>query len=179
MATDLESLRIMVVDDNIHMRKLLRTVLQAFGVSLIRECTDGSQALGELKSFAADILLTDWLMAPLDGINLARMVRSAGGSPNRHLPIIMVTGYASRDNVGEARDAGVDEFVAKPISARSLLERLLEVIERPRPYVESEQYFGPDRRRRKLLVENERRKSTPAAGDDPVLVDDAGSQEPV
>src|ERR1700761_7580061 len=76
------------------------------------------------------------------------MLRNSPDSKNPYLPIVMMTGHSEKSRVVEARDAGVTEFVAKPLTAKSVLERLQAVIYRPRPFVRTANYFGPDRRRR-------------------------------
>jgi response regulator RpfG family c-di-GMP phosphodiesterase len=75
-------------------------------------------------------------------------VRNAPDSPNPFIPIIMVSGYSSKECVNAARDAGVTEFLAKPVSSKAILSRLVAVIESPRPFVRTKTYFGPCRRRR-------------------------------
>jgi DNA-binding response OmpR family regulator len=87
-------------------------------------------------------------MFPLDGVEFTRMVRNAPDSRNPYLPIIMMTGHSERYRVMDARDAGVTEFVAKPLTAKAVLERIHAVIYRPRPFVRTAEYFGPDRRRK-------------------------------
>ena len=76
------------------------------------------------------------------------MVRTSPNSPNPFVPIIMLTGYTHVDHVRQARDAGVNEFLAKPVSVKAILTRLISVIEHPRPFVRTKYYFGPCRRRR-------------------------------
>jgi DNA-binding response OmpR family regulator len=87
-------------------------------------------------------------MKPMDGIAFAREVRNNAGSPNPYIPIIMVTGHTERRRIEQARDAGVTEIMAKPITAGNLFQRIGEIVERPRAFVKSLTYFGPDRRRR-------------------------------
>jgi FixJ family two-component response regulator len=87
-------------------------------------------------------------MQPLDGIDFVRLLRNSPDSPNQLAPVIMVTGHSTFARVNEARDAGVSEFLAKPLTARAVIERLHQAIEHPRPFVRSDDYFGPDRRRR-------------------------------
>jgi DNA-binding response OmpR family regulator len=77
-------------------------------------------------------------------------VRNAADSPNPYLPIIMVTARTERARILEARDAGATEFLAKPIVPAGLISRIVEIVERPRPFVRTKTYFGPCRRRRKL-----------------------------
>ena len=144
-----ELLRILLVDDNQHMRMLLTEVLRAIGVRRISEATDGAQALAQIRQFQFDIVMTDLSMEPLDGIDFTRLVRNSADSPNPMMPIIMITGHTTQRRVGEARDAGVNEFLAKPVTAQGVIRRLTEVVEHPRPYIRTGDYFGPDRRRRR------------------------------
>jgi len=88
-------------------------------------------------------------MKPIDGIAFTQEVRLSHKSPNPYVPIIMITGHTERHRVEAARDAGVTEFLAKPITAQNLFLRIAEIIERPRPFVRAGAYFGPDRRRRR------------------------------
>ena len=141
-------MRVLLVDDNQHMRSIVSAVLGGVGVSQVRECWDGAEALSALRQWSADVAIVDFHMAPVDGVEFTRMVRNAADSPNPFLPIIMLTGYSERSRVMEARDAGVTEFIVKPVTARSVLNRLNNVIHNPRPFVRTEDYFGPDRRRK-------------------------------
>lgn len=147
MAYDFSRLSILLVEDDSSMRALIRDILIAFGVGTIQTATDGSQAYAEMRHFPADIVITDWLMEPLDGIDFTQMVRSASDSPNPYVPIIMLTSNASREQVLQARDIGVTEFLAKPVTAQGLYSRIAMVIENPRQFVRTSVYFGPDRRR--------------------------------
>jgi CheY-like chemotaxis protein len=148
MPTPLSALRVLLVDDNQHMRSIVAAVLAGVGVQQVRECWDGAEALDALRGWPADVAIVDFQMQPIDGVEFTRLVRNAGDSPNPFLPIIMLTGHAARQRVEEARDAGVTEFVVKPVTARAVLDRLNAVILRPRPFVRTMDYFGPDRRRR-------------------------------
>jgi CheY-like chemotaxis protein len=161
-------LKILVVDDNPHMRTIVCEVLRAIGVRDLYEASNGDEAMHKLRAYPVDILLTDLAMEPTDGIELVRRLRTTQDSPNQMLPVIMISGHASERRVKEARDAGVNEFLAKPITVRGVLERIAEVIDHARPYVRCETYFGPDRRRHDdAAYLGERRRSTDdAAGDD-------------
>ena len=101
-----------------------------------------------MRRWPADLAIVDFHMSPIDGVEFTRLVRQASDSPNPFLPIIMLTGYAERSRVEEARDAGVTEFIVKPVTAKAVLSRLQNVIYKPRPFVQTKTYFGPDRRRR-------------------------------
>ena len=155
---NLERLNFLVVDDNKHMRALVTTVLHALGARNVVEAADGADAYEELRRFSADIIVCDWNMAPLDGLDFVRLVRTGHDSPNPFAAIIMLTGHTEMDRVLEARDAGVHEFLAKPISAKALYSRIRAIIERPRAFIRTASYFGPDRRRRQTDFKGEDRR---------------------
>ncbi len=148
--TGFAALKIVVVDDNRHMRSIIKSMLRAVGAHDPAEASDGESALELLKNYPADILLTDFAMPPMGGVALTRAIRTAPDTQNPYLPVIMISGYGSRGRVIEARDAGINEFLIKPVMPHSLLARLESVVMRPRPYIRCSTYFGPDRRRQKL-----------------------------
>lgn len=154
---NLERLNFLVVDDNLHMRALVRTILAALGARNVIEVADGADALKALRNFPADIIICDWNMSPLDGLDFVRLLRTGDDSPNPYVPVIMMTGHTERSRVLQARDVGVHEFLAKPISVRGLYSHIRSIIERPHPFVRSTSYFGPDRRRRQTEIEVNRR----------------------
>jgi len=143
-----ERLKILLVDDNPHMRMLLGEILKAIGVKDVHEACDGAEALQKLRLHAIDIVMTDLAMEPLDGIDFLQLLRNSADSPNQMCPVIMITGHTTQKRVAEARDAGVNEFLAKPVTARGIIDRITRIVEHPRPYIRTEDYFGPDRRRR-------------------------------
>src|SRR5882757_10449833 len=140
--------RVLVVDDNVHMRKLVMTILQAFGVQQIIEAESGDRAWTALRETNPDVVVLDWVMEGMSGLELIQMIRTNPQAPNPFVPVIMLTGHTSLDHVRQARDAGVNEFIAKPVSVKTMMARLVSVIEHPRPYVRTIGYFGPCRRRR-------------------------------
>ena len=144
---DYSSLKILLVEDNQHMRSIVGAILKGSGIRNVREARDGAEALDRLRQFPADIALVDFNMDPIDGVEFTKLLRNAQDSTNPYLPIIMITGHSERSRVIQARDAGVNEFVVKPLTARALLGRLDSVIMRPRPFIRCRNYFGPDRRR--------------------------------
>lgn len=143
-----DRLKILVVDDNAHMRKLVTTILQAFGVVQIYEADNGQRAWTVVRESNPDVIIADWVMDGMSGIELVQMLRANPQSPNPFVPVILLTGHTSLDHVMQARDAGVNEFIAKPVSVKTMMSRLVSVIENPRPYVRTQGYFGPCRRRR-------------------------------
>jgi CheY-like chemotaxis protein len=142
-----DKLRFLIVDDSPHMRKILVTVLDAFGCRHIVEASDGHSALQAIRENMPDIVIVDLAMPGMDGLQLTREIRIGQDTPSPYLPIIMLTGHTDIDTVKAARDAGINEFLAKPISPAALLKRIQAVIENPRPFVRTKTYFGPDRRR--------------------------------
>ena len=145
----LGNLAFLVVDDNPQTRRLLRSMLRSFGVNTIEEAEDGDEALEILKEYPADIVLCNWEMVPTNGIEFTRRVRKDKGGPNPYVPIIMVTGYTEQARVKTARDAGINEFLTKPVSPSSLYQRIEAVIDRPRKFIRCGTYCGPDRQRRR------------------------------
>ena len=155
----LENVRFLVVDDNAFMRKTVRRVLLTMGGREVKEAANGAEALKILDGYHPDILIVDWEMEPINGIELVERIRGNQESPLAFLPIIMLTGHSEADRVTVARDAGINEFVVKPFSAHALFTRIQAVIERPRPFVKVENYFGPDRRRKHIPIQGADRRT--------------------
>lgn len=139
--------RVLVVEDSKYMRNLLRGLLMSYGVGEVLEAGDGTEALKIVMTTPPDAIVCDLQMTPMNGLEFVDLVRKAENSPNRFMPIVMITANPSRETVAAARDVGVSEFLAKPITAEALLRRLLAAV-KSRPFVESRKYFGPDRRRK-------------------------------
>lgn len=149
MTYSFEDVRILVVEDNQPMLEILKSLLATFGVGEIYGARDGESGFRSYCRFQPDIVITDWMMKPGDGISLARLIRNDLRSPNSFVPIILMTGFSEKRRVIQARDAGVTEFLVKPFTARDLFKRISQIIERPRQFVRSEDFFGPDRRRKR------------------------------
>ncbi len=157
----LESVSFLIVDPNAFMRSLIKNVLHVFGAEKFIEANDGADAFKAIQNLVPDIIITEWMMDPLDGLDFTRLVRTGKDSLNPFVPIIMMTAYSEKQRVVEARDTGITEFIAKPLSAKTLMARVIAVIEHPRPFIRSPRFFGPDRRRRQTSDYKgpERRKS--------------------
>lgn len=148
-AYNLEQLSFLLVDDNEFMRSVIRSMLKSLGCRHVMEARDGTEGLKRLQVFPADVVICDWEMAPMDGIEFTRRVRGDKQNPSRFIPIIMLSGHADVARVKAARDAGVHEFLVKPIKPKAFYDRLSDMIDKPRKFVSCETYFGPDRVRRK------------------------------
>ncbi|HEC90965.1 MAG TPA: response regulator [Alphaproteobacteria bacterium] len=146
------------------MQKMIKAILRALGAINVKVADDGAEALKEMRTFPADIIICDWKMEPLDGIEFARMIRTGSDSPNPYIPIIMLTGFTEAGRVTEARDIGINEFLAKPVSPKSLYARIQGIIEKPRAFVRTASYFGPDRRRRQLKYTGPDRRQAEDSG---------------
>jgi len=146
----LDNVSVIVIDDNPHMRSLILSILHSLGVEKISDSGDAQEGYQRLQNFQADVLIVDWDMKPMSGLDFANMVRKDEDSPNPYVPIIMLSGATEYEHVLQARDAGVNEFVVKPLSAKTLFDRITSIIDNPRPFVKNEHYFGPCRRRRDL-----------------------------
>ena len=153
----LHNLRFLIVEDSSFMREILREVLMHFDVRNIREASDGADALQIMKAWTPDIVLLDWEMQPFDGIEFTRTIRAKKGTEECFLPIIMVSAHSEYWRIQQARNAGVNEFLVKPVSPKALFSRIRAVIERPRQFISAPGYFGPDRRRQDLKTAEERR----------------------
>jgi two-component system, chemotaxis family, chemotaxis protein CheY len=145
----LENVSFLIVDPSAFMRSIIRSVLGFFGATKVIEAATGRDGIEYFQQYSPDMILTEMIMEGGDGLDLTRYVRGCEEIGNCFTPIIMVTSCAERDRIITARDCGVTEFVIKPLSAGTLAAHIAEVIERPRDFVRTEVYFGPDRRRRR------------------------------
>lgn len=143
----LQGLNILVVDDNAYMRRLTRTMLTNLGGRSVLEASDGLAALESIRTADPDVMLLDWDMPVLNGIEVLRIVRSPGVFPRPNLPVIMLTARAQRAQVNEALRAGANEFLLKPTSPKALCDRLISIVFKPRPMVTLGTYYVPQPRR--------------------------------
>jgi CheY-like chemotaxis protein len=147
LAARFAAAKIVVVDDEPYMRKVVRTLLMSIGVREIFEAPDGPAGLDTIRSVAPAAVILDWEMPGLDGPSFVRMVRSPATFPYPDVPIIMLTGHGERSRVVEAVKVGVNEFVLKPVSSKVLQDRLTSVLFNPREVIRSGDYYGPTPRK--------------------------------
>ena len=181
MAYDFSALKVLVVDDSKYMRTVFREFLNALGIKRgkIAECANGEDALEAFHIFSPDLIITDYLMEPVDGLELTRKIRRDENELASFTPIILCTGYTEPERVEEARDAGVHEVLAKPITAEALYARVRNIIEHPRDFERSDDYIGPDRRRRTEEVEDQKREADGVIGiDDGAMPPDPTQDDP-
>jgi two-component system chemotaxis response regulator CheY len=143
----IQSLAVLVVDDNQYTRKMIRNLLVHCGVKDVFEANDGIAALDAIRSIAPDVVVLDWEMPLLSGAELVRIVRSPGVFPMPDIPIIMLSAHGERWRVVEAARLGVHEYLVKPVSAKSIYDRLVAIVSQPRPVVKRGDYYGPEPRK--------------------------------
>ena len=162
MALDFSRLHILIIDDNEFMRQLYRQLLEAIGFNppQIREASDGNEALHHIHNNQVDVAICDLNMQPMNGKQFTHHIRTSDNSPNPYLPIVVCTGHAEYVHISDARDAGANEILRKPVSAASLYSRLQAVIESPRPFILSKTFVGPERRRRDMPFDGPDRRGT-------------------
>jgi CheY-like chemotaxis protein len=161
MAANLQRLKVIIADDSKQMRSVISGFLDAVGIVNIREAKDADEAWNLCNSFNPDLMITDWNMPPTSGVELIKRIRTAPDSVNRFLPMILLTAYNEEHRIIEARNAGISEFLLKPVTAASFFDRIMALVEDSREFVETSTFFGPDRRRgaRPSYSGAERRKS--------------------
>jgi len=138
---------VMVVEDSPHMRQLLHSMLQSLGVRRIVEAASGEAALERLNDPPPDLIILDHAMPGISGLELLRAIRQRGNR-SAYVPVVMLTAFASPGLLAAARDAGVNEFLCKPVSLRAMSQHMRSALFTARAFIDEPTYFGPDRRRR-------------------------------
>ncbi len=169
---NLEKLRVLVIDDSQYMVKIIKTLLDAMGIEAVRGIDCPSNIFSELKNWQPDLVITDYIMEPINGLQLIHRIRNQVSDPKRFIPIILLTGYAHEHVVTDARfHAGADAVLVKPVSVQRLYSCIVSVYESQRTFVQTATYFGPDRRVKDRPFEGpDRRKSN--ASPDPTVTED-------
>lgn len=148
MSLKLKNLHVLIIEDIQPMRDLTAAILKAQGIGTISYAADGEKGYDAYCKLRPDLILTDWQMPNLDGLSLTKLIRTNPQSPDKTIPIVMMTGYGSTSKIASARDLGVTEFLVKPFSALDISKRILNIIKSPRDFIITSDYAGPDRRRK-------------------------------
>lgn len=147
-----ERLSALIVDAGTHHRKLVAALLRGYGLTRVHPAESPTEVRAAVRRLDPSFIVLEWgLDKAVNACDIAREIRLDRELPNRAVPIIVVTVRASRVDVEAARNAGIDEYVVKPVSAAALLARIQEVVLRPRPFVDSATYVGPCRRRKQAV----------------------------
>lgn len=137
---------VVVANDHKGSRDIILGILKSGGATDIRFAEDGGEAFRLICMRPPGLVILD-LELPHDGVTTLRQIRRAESSPDRRLPVIMMTAYATKARIEAMRDSGATEIVTKPLTAARLLSRIDAVLTHPRLFIETEAYIGPDRRR--------------------------------
>lgn len=169
---DLKNINVLLVEDSRSMQTLIASMLRSFGVGDVLVCEGGNEAIGILTITQArkkgsdikgiDIVLTDWLMPQGSGVELLEWIRSHESDSIKFLPVLLLSAYTTQKVVSTARDFGANESLVKPVSGGKLAGRILSIIDKPRPFVKSPAYFGPDRRRQDSAYKGDDRRKIAA-----------------
>lgn len=179
----LAKINVLLLDNDPKIISLLHNVMKTLGFESLTTAQDGFEGIKALKHKPIDLIITDWDLQPVkdypdnfpanavitsewgeyppnNGASFIKCLRHSPVSPDPFVPVIMLTGPTLKNNIRYARDAGVNEVLLKPIVAEDLCERIIEIVERPRTFITSEQYKGPCRRRKQMPLNGrpERRK---------------------
>lgn len=120
------NIKVLVVDDFATMRRIIKNVLKQIGFTKILEADDGTTALEVLKENKVDLIISDWNMPNMTGLDLLKTVR--GEKSTQSIPFLMVTAEAQKDNVIQAVQAGVSNYLVKPFTADAIKEKLTQVL---------------------------------------------------
>jgi len=147
MAYDFNNITVLIVDSQPAIVEMIKGVLTMFGVKNIVPCTDAKTGLKAYRKHKPDLIIIDWDLDGTNGIEFTKTIRRDPENP--YTPIIFMTALSSGKRVAEARDSGITEFLRKPFTAEALYKRIEAIVEKPRAFVQSEKFIGPDRRRKR------------------------------
>lgn len=147
---ELSDLGVLVIDDDRMSRSLVSGLFEELGATDVQVAANALEGFEVLRRFSPDLIICDLVMEKMSGLAFARRIRTHPGSPNPYVPIILLTAQADRKAVMDARDAGINAFLAKPVSYDSLRAKVISVMEDPREFIRTDAYVGPDRRNRSL-----------------------------
>lgn len=159
---------VLVLDGGAKAATLIKAIFAALGLNNVFIATDGYQGVQIMKEIRIQMIFTDWELkvnrasnantpdlaevtpdyAPISGVKFVERIRKSSLSPNPFIPIVMMMDAASGGEIIEARDSGVNEVLLRPINAEDFCERLISLIEKPRPFITDQSYKGPCRRRK-------------------------------
>lgn len=159
MAYRLKNLRVLVIDDNMPVRMLIRSILVDLGFANVDMAENTAQGWELYCEQLPDVILVDWRMDQDDALEFIKRIRRDPYSPAKDTPVIMMTGYTNKERVLQARDAGITEFLIKPFTVDTLVNHFTHLIEKPRDFVIAQNFIGPDRRRRSAPTDTEKRET--------------------
>ena len=155
---DFSKVHFLIVDGNALSADLARDLLLTMGAKTVFVAHNFDEGLEVLGSGSVDVLLTELHLPPRSGLDLIRAVRDGKTRASKQMPILVMSAMSAKEHVFEARDAGVTEFIAKPYGVEGFFRRMVGIVARPRAFVDTNEYFGPDRRRRQVPFDGQDRR---------------------
>ena len=169
-----EQLKVLYVDPNERAHAVVRTILNAMGIKKYNSLLETAGLFNELSRRPPDILITEYKLDDIDGLELIRRIRQDDKAPDHYLPIILLTGHTERRIVAGARDAGVHHVLAKPISIQQFYAAVSWLVSNPVPFIQSGEYYGPDRRRKERPFDGDDRRTAASEDGTAVAPEEAG-----
>jgi CheY-like chemotaxis protein len=153
--TSLNDLTVLIIEDNDRIRGPLMHMVHDFGVRSVITADDCEHGLSVLRDKPVDLIISDFAMGPVNGLDFARRLRRGEEGPHRGIPIIMLAAPEEQALAHQASEIGINEFLCKPVSPSSLYSLMLTITADPREFVDIETYTGPDRRETPREAEGE------------------------
>ncbi len=144
-AYNLENLNVLVVDGHGQIRAMIREVLRSFGIRSVQDAISIEQGFELVDEIKPDIIFIDWT-PEFDGIGLLHKIRTDPDSPDPYVSVIVMTGFAEPHHVHSARDAGMNRYLTKPVSAQTIYKHIVALIDNNKSFINSIEFVGPDRR---------------------------------
>lgn len=144
----LARMQALVVEDNKFMRGIISDLLRQIGFERIQTAENGEEGIQQFCQWMPHVVFSDWNMPKMSGVEMTKWIRTSEESPNPETPVILITGNNQQKDVIAARNAGVTEFISKPVTTALIMHRLNSAFLDPRKFVRARQYTGPCRRRR-------------------------------
>lgn len=160
MSYDFKAVRVLVADDSKHLQEIFRAILGSMRINDILAVRNPHDGLARLALSRPELVITDLSIGVHCGIDFVRHIRDGENGADRFVPIILVTGRTEPELVKRARDCGAHEILAKPVSAETIYQRIVSLIETPRHFIQSATFFGPDRRRQRKPFEGPEKRSS-------------------
>ena len=158
---DWKTKKVLIVDNDAAFVSMAKTALSGVGVSDVRTVASVPEAVKLMAEYPADLVIIEISLPRVNGAQLAKVLRDKWRSPNPDVLIIVVVATSKADALRQACDAGVENFIRKPVSAENLIKRIGSILKRPKRFVSAGGYFGPDRRNPDVIAYSrpERRKA--------------------
>lgn len=157
---NLSKVNVQVVEHKIFSRQIMRDVLHALGITNVAVSYANDLFDATDMDFCPDMIFTDW-SPTMDGVDLVKSIRRNQANLDRFVPVVVVSAYTDLEHVCQARDAGMTEYLARPVSGEMIYRRICSLVEHPRNFIETEMFFGPDRRRRVMEFGHDELRTEP------------------